>query len=243
MNLPAPTNPEVDLLLAVIQELSMARSQAGIQELVAGAARQVAQADGASFVLRDGEFCHYVEEDAVTPLWRGKRFPMAQCVSGWVMYNREPAIIADIHRDDRVLTEAYQPTFVQSMAMVPIRSGDPIGAIGFYWARHHEAGDRELRLFTILANAASLAMERLRVLEDLERFESDHPQDTGHQSGLGNMVRICSWTGRLDVDGQWIGIDEYLKRTFGIRVSHAMSPEAAESIGHLLPPPDQHSDN
>jgi GAF domain-containing protein len=234
----APATPEVDLLLAVMQDLSMAGNRSEIQTLVAGAARKLAHSDGASFVLREGDLCHYVAEDAVAPLWRGKRFPMAHCLSGWVMLNRKPAIIPDIQMDDRVLAQAYLPTFVQSMAMVPIRRLDPIGAIGFYWDRHHEVGETELRLFTILADAVSLAIERLRVLEELERLESEIGAKSGLEPELRTLVRMCSWTGRVDVDGQWISIDDYLKRTFGIQISHGMSPEGAKSLGHWLDTPD-----
>ncbi|QOC23172.1 GAF domain-containing protein [Wenzhouxiangella sp. AB-CW3] len=200
-------------------------------KLAGQAARKIARADGATFVLRDGDLCHYVEENAVSPLWRGKRFPISQCVSGWVMLNRQPAVIADIHKDDRVPTEAYSTTFVRSMAMVPIRSRDPIGAIGFYWADHHAASELELRLFTILADAVSLALERLRVLEDLARVESELQPETTPEKTLDKMVRMCSWTGRLDIDGQWISMEDFLQKNFGIRVTHAISPEGARHLG------------
>ena len=39
-------------------------------------------ADGATFVLRDGDCCYYVDEDAISPLWKGQRFPLEACISG-----------------------------------------------------------------------------------------------------------------------------------------------------------------
>ena len=41
--------------------------------------------DGVTLVLRDNGRCHYVEEDAIGPLWKGQRFPLESCISGWVM--------------------------------------------------------------------------------------------------------------------------------------------------------------
>jgi hypothetical protein len=55
------------------------------------AARQLTGADGATFVLRDGNHCHYSDEDAIAPLWKGLRFPLDQCISGWVMTHGIPA--------------------------------------------------------------------------------------------------------------------------------------------------------
>ncbi|GAB2476135.1 GAF domain-containing protein [Jatrophihabitans fulvus] len=101
---------------------------------VLGSARRIAHAHGATFVLRDGDDCCYVDEDAIAPLWRGQRFPVTECLSGWCMTHGRPAVVADITLDDRVPLAAYRPTFVSSMAMVPM--GEPaVGALGVYWAR------------------------------------------------------------------------------------------------------------
>jgi GAF domain-containing protein len=83
----------LELLIDVIQELSLARTLDAVMQIVRTAARQLTGADGATFVLRDGDLCHYAEEDAIAPLWKGRRFPMAACISGWVMLNRQPVVI------------------------------------------------------------------------------------------------------------------------------------------------------
>ena len=128
----------VQHLLHVVQELSLARDFATVQEIVRIAARRLTGCDGATFVLRDGPFCHYADEDAVGPLWKGKRFPLETCISGWAMLNRAQAVIPDIYADPRIPHDAYRPTCVKSLVMVPIRTREPIGAIGNYWAEHHQ---------------------------------------------------------------------------------------------------------
>ncbi|HTW94898.1 MAG TPA: ATP-binding protein, partial [Tepidisphaeraceae bacterium] len=168
----AESNPSPhawERLVGVVQELSMARSLPAIMNIVRTAARQLTGADGASFVLRDGDKCFYAEEDAIAPLWKGKRFPISTCVSGWVMLNRRPAVIPDIYSDARVPADAYRPTFVKSLAMVPIRTADPLGAIGNYWATMRQPTAQEVALLAALADTTSVAIENVQLYESLEQ--------------------------------------------------------------------------
>lgn len=156
-------------LLSVVQELSLCRSMNQIQEIVRKAARVLTGADGATFVLRDGEHCYYVDEDAISPLWKGLRFPMVNCISGWVMLNKRQVSIYDIYKDLRIPADAYRPTFVKSLAMVPIRTKEPIGAIGNYWASEHDVTVEEMKLLQALADSTSIAIENVQMYSDLER--------------------------------------------------------------------------
>jgi signal transduction histidine kinase/CheY-like chemotaxis protein len=156
-------------LISVVQELSFARDLSAIQAIVRRAARALMGADGATFVLREGDECHYVDEDAIAPLWKGMRFPLQTCISGWAMRNRQAAVIPDIYADERVPIDAYRPTFVRSLVMVPIRSVDPVGAIGTYWATRHEATPEEVRTLQALADATALAMENVHAYGALEQ--------------------------------------------------------------------------
>ena len=47
---------------------------------------------------------------------------------------------------------------------------------------------------------------------------------------LQQAVTICAWTGQVKYEGQWIRLDEYLQRQFGLSVSHGLSKEAAEKM-------------
>lgn len=163
----------MERLLVAVQELSLARELVEVQRIVRTVGRELLGCDGATFVLRDGDLCHYVDEDAIGPLWKGKRFPMAICISGWVMNHRTPVAIPDIDVDPRIPIEAYRPTFVKSLAMVPIRTLDPIGAIGNYWASPRLTAPEEIRLLQGLADAASVAMENVRIHGEIERRVND----------------------------------------------------------------------
>lgn len=148
-------------LLHVVQSLSAAHDIETVMNIVRRAVRTLTHSDGATFVLRDNDFCFYAEEDAISPLWKGKRFPMDICISGWVMLHREPAIIEDIYEDSRIPIDAYRETFVKSLVTVPIKSCAPIGAIGCYWKDKHLASRKEVRILQVLADTAAIAMENI----------------------------------------------------------------------------------
>ncbi|MFS3128609.1 diguanylate cyclase domain-containing protein [Nocardioides sp. Bht2] len=181
----------IERLLDAVQALSMAPDLTEVQRIVATTARQLVGCDGVSFVLRDGDLCFYADEDAISPLWKGSRFPMSACISGWVMHNRTPAVIPDIYVDDRIPHDAYRPTFVQSLAMLPVRSLDPIAAIGAYWATEHTATPEELNLLQGLANAASIALDKVDVHRQLDqavelRALADRRSGTDELTGVLN---------------------------------------------------------
>ena len=47
---------------------------------------------------------------------------------------------------------------------------------------------------------------------------------------LQQVVTVCAWTGQVKYEGQWIRLDEYLQRRFGLSVSHGLSREAEEKM-------------
>jgi signal transduction histidine kinase/CheY-like chemotaxis protein len=156
-------------LLSVVQRLSFAKSLDEVTVVIRTAVRQLTGADGATFVLREGDCCHYADEDAIGPLWKGLRFPLDQCISGWVMKHGVPAAISDILLDPRIPQAAYRPTFVKSLLMVPVRPPDAQAAIGLYWASTHEATADELAIATALADTAALALANVQLYEDLKQ--------------------------------------------------------------------------
>lgn len=156
-------------LAEVIQRLSMASSMAEIMASVRSAARRLTGAHGASFLLREEDHCFYADEDAISPLWKGQRFPINSCIGGYAMLQRSPVLIEDVYQDDRIPLPAYEPTFVRSLAMVPIRAAEPIGAIGVYWAWKRQPSDEEVELLQALANATSLAIDNASTQHALEQ--------------------------------------------------------------------------
>jgi putative two-component system response regulator len=155
-------------LVGTVQRLSCARSLDEIQEIVRRAARHLTGADGATFVIRTGDYCYFAEEDAIAPLWKGRRLPLRGCIAGLAMLNQRPAAIEDIHSDERIPHGVYRPARITSVAVVPIRQHDPIGAITNYWASRHRPTEGELGALQALADSTAVAMENVRISQELE---------------------------------------------------------------------------
>ena len=127
---------DVNTLIQAVQKLCAARDLNTVIDVVRGTARKLVGSDGATFVLREGDQVFYAGEDAISPLWKGKRFPASACISGWVMLHKQGVAIDNVYADARIPHDTYRPTFVKSLAMVPVHREEPIAAIGVYWADH-----------------------------------------------------------------------------------------------------------
>ncbi|MCW2814435.1 MAG: histidine kinase [Nocardioides sp.] len=161
------------VLVDTVERLSTAVSLERVTQVVTEAVRAAVGADGATFVLREDDKCHYADEDAISPLWKGSRFPMSACISGWAMEHRETVVLPDIYVDDRIPHDAYRPTFVQSLVMTPIRRSDPVGALGAYWRTGHHADSEQVRVLEVIANSAAVAIENLELRGAVERRSAE----------------------------------------------------------------------
>ena len=155
-------------LVTAIDEFATARSVGAVQRLVPRTARRLTGADGAALILREGGECHYVDEDAIEPLWKGSRLPIDHCISGLAMRHRESVVVEDVFADPRTPQDLYRPTFVKSLMIVPI-GARPLGAIGLYWAEHHRPSDEQIAAARALAGTAAAALERARLAQEVER--------------------------------------------------------------------------
>lgn len=236
-DLPAAASPwqrRAEILSHLLTTLASQRTLGDVTNAVKLAVREGAAADGVAFVLRDGDQCFYLDEDAMAPLWKGQRFPMETCVSGWAMIHRTPVVIPDVFADDRVPHAAYRATFVKSMVMAPIRGIRTTGAIGAYWARVHTADSQTVGWVQTVADAVSPVL-------DITLAKEDHRPDPAQTDDPEKMIRVCAWTRRVELDGAWVPFETYLRLHFGLKVTHTISDQAAsamlDEVNRVIPPP------
>ncbi|MFB2968882.1 diguanylate cyclase domain-containing protein [Aerosakkonema sp. BLCC-F183] len=208
----------MEQLVTVVQELSLARNLDTVMAIVKQAARELTGADGATFVLRDRNMCYYAEENAIAPLWKGQRFPMNICIGGWTMLNRQPVQIEDIYADTRIPYQAYRSTFVKSLVMVPIRTLDPIGAIGNYWAKRHQPSPEEVKLLQALADTTAVALENIQVYAELEQrvVERTAELQTAYKELATLADNVPALVARVDRNLRHIFVNQPLTEVCGI---------------------------
>lgn len=219
------TTAAAEILISTVRDLAAVSALPQITRIVRHTARQLTEADGTTFIVREGDQCHYVDEEAIAPLWRGQHFPLASCISGWSMLYRQQVVIPDVYSDSRIPHEVYRRTFVRSLVMTPVRTYQPWAAIGVYWAEPHVPTAEQNGWLQALADSTAVAMESVRVQSELADhraalFDQQHAQP----------ARMCAWTKRFELDGEWVSIEEFLQRRFGVLVTHGVSEEALQAI-------------
>ncbi len=207
-------------LAEIVQRIAQVRDMPSLMAIVRRAARELTGADGATLVLRDGEQCHYADEDAIGPLWKGQRFALTSCVSGWAMLNEQPAIIEDIELDPRVPYEAYRPTFVRSLCMTPIGRAPAVGAIGCYWARRQRASAAQVALQQALADATAIGIANIELYRQLVEARELAERGAAHARRSEALARATfdhAGTGVAIValDGRWLRVNRRLCEIVG----------------------------
>jgi CHASE3 domain sensor protein len=59
---------------------------------------------------------------------------------------------------------------------------------------------------------------------------------------LQQFVTVCAWTGQVKDGNEWVRLDEYLQRRFGLSVTHGLSKEAAEKMMREMESLKSHAD-
>lgn len=183
-------------LVALFRDLGCSTEIAAVARRVCTAVRGVVGADGVTFVLSEGDQVYYAAEDARERLWEGRRFPIGHCISGWTVTHGEPAVIEDVFADERVPAEAYRPTFVRSLATMPLGLPRTLGCLGAYWSERRRATERDLYLLEIIACAVGQAVARADLERQVTQLRKALPQGADAPPGAGpersSMARLLA---------------------------------------------------
>jgi PAS domain S-box-containing protein len=156
-------------VLNASERLARAASVGEVVDVLRDTARATVSAEGIAVIIEHDGRCAYVAEDAVSALWQGQSFQFDHCVSGWAMQHRETVAIRDVRLDPRVPQEAYTPTFVRSLVMVPIGRPVPVAALGAYWSDVRDHDLDTIHRLESLARLATIAIENARLTQARNR--------------------------------------------------------------------------
>jgi hypothetical protein len=75
--------------------------------------------------------------------------------------------------------------------------------------------------------------EHLRVRKELEQALDDIRRSTEETRKLqGQLQVVCAWTKRINVEGRWVALDEFLTNNLNTKITYGVSPEAMQEVLH-----------
>jgi len=102
-------------------------------------------------------------------------FRFGQQLTGWMLKNRKPLLINNLHDDDRFRTVAPSDFPIHSLLSVPLRAkGQMVGLLNVFNKRGDTGFTKEdQRLLSIIASQSSQIVENARLYEELQRRSSE----------------------------------------------------------------------
>jgi diguanylate cyclase (GGDEF)-like protein len=162
---PPGRDSTADRLVSAVRQLAFARRLETVQSVLESASRDLVGADGAMLALREGNHCRVLDRRAISPAWSGRSLELEECLLGLAILERRPLVVPDVYRDSRVPEGLFRPGTVRALAVLPVRTDDPIAALGVYWGASHQPAPDQLDALQILADSCALALENARMRE------------------------------------------------------------------------------
>jgi len=84
-----------------------------------------------------------------------------------------------------------------------------------------------------------LLMQRLRsslneqvvVRQELEKTLEELKRSTQDARKLQSQLQVvCAWTKRINIEGRWVALDEFLTNTLNTKITYGVSPEAMQAV-------------
>jgi K+-sensing histidine kinase KdpD len=77
--------------------------------------------------------------------------------------------------------------------------------------------------------------EQLKVRRELEMALDEIKRSTEAVRRLqGQLQVVCAWTKRINVEGRWIALDEFLTNKLNTKITYGVSPEAMQDVLHTV---------
>jgi len=171
----ARRNRELERLGQVASSLLQGAEAEPLFQVVATAAQDLLQAEGAiiTLLVEEGRFLRIMAAAGIMTVARGELLPAERSLSGWVVNHDQPLLSDDMESDPRFTPRPELGLRLKTAAIVPLRSaGLPIGTISVHNRRDGRPFDaHDLQLLRTLGDQAVVGLERARTFEELRRDE------------------------------------------------------------------------
>jgi K+-sensing histidine kinase KdpD len=84
---------------------------------------------------------------------------------------------------------------------------------------------------SLLQRLRQSLIEQTQARKDLQEALDELRRSTDEIRGLQDQLQVvCAWTKRINVEGKWIALDEFLTDKLHAKVSYGVSPEAMQEV-------------
>jgi PAS domain S-box-containing protein len=235
----------------------ISRSPTDVQpvfDTIARSARRLCHGESGGVFRFDGQFLQFVACDGLTPetteAWRqlAPRVALDRgSAAGRSFLSGAVEQIPDVHADpDYEFGAVARAATYRSIVAVPmLREGSPIGAITVNRSQLGLFPDRQIALLQTFADQAVLAIENVRLFQELESRTRDLSCSVGELRALGEVSQAVSSsldletvlktivTRAVELSGSYSGIIyefDGTTQTFHARATHRITQEHLEAV-------------
>jgi hypothetical protein len=77
--------------------------------------------------------------------------------------------------------------------------------------------------------------QQLEVRCELEKALDEIRRSTEETRRLqGQLQVVCAWTKRINIEGRWVALDEFLTSKLNTQITYGVSPEAMQEVLHTV---------
>ena len=77
--------------------------------------------------------------------------------------------------------------------------------------------------------------EQVRVRQELEKALAEMNRSTEAARKLQSQLQVvCAWTKRINLEGRWVALDEFLTSQLNTKITYGVSPEAMQEVLHTV---------
>jgi hypothetical protein len=73
--------------------------------------------------------------------------------------------------------------------------------------------------------------EQMRIRQELEQALQELKRSTEDTRKLQSQLQVvCAWTKRINIEGRWVALDEFLTNQLNTKITYGVSPEAMQEV-------------